>query len=355
MPLVSFKCSDFRCLESVALSLSAGNNLIYGPNASGKTSILEAIAYLGRGRSFRGAGLRELLRHGQDEFVIFGKVDTGVRELALGIRNSKVGLEVRTDGEKRSSAAALAEAMPLQVIDPEVHELVAGGPDYRRRYVDWIAFHVEQVYLDTWRRYRRTLKQRNAALRSGATGESLVGWDQELAAHGEAVDAARRRMLDIVAPALGAVGGALLGSGVGIDYQQGWAAGQTLLDSLAAGSERDVQLGSTQCGPHRADLKLVYDERQARKLVSRGQQKLLACALILAATDIVQTALEKPLLLLLDDPAAELDGESVRRLMAAVEGLGCQVVATTLDSEQALFNTSPRLFHVEHGVVEPLS
>jgi DNA replication and repair protein RecF len=355
LPLVSFKCSDFRCLESVALSLSAGNNLICGANASGKTSILEAIAYLGRGRSFRGAGLRELLRHGQDEFVIFGKFDTGVRELALGIRNSKSGLEVRTDGEKRASAAALAEAMPLQVIDPEVHELVAGGPDNRRRYVDWIAFHVEQGYLDTWRRYRRTLKQRNAALRSGAVGESLSGWDQELAAHGEGVDAARRRMLDIVRPALGKVGEALLGSSVGIDYQQGWAAGQTLLESLAAAAERDVQLGSTQAGPHRADLKLVYDERQARKLVSRGQQKLLACAMILAATEIVQSALEKPLLLLLDDPAAELDRESVQHLMSAVEGLGCQVIATTLDSELALFSTSPRLFHVEHGVVELLS
>jgi DNA replication and repair protein RecF len=355
LALVSFKCSDFRCLESVALSLSAGNNLIYGPNASGKTSILEAIAYLGRGRSFRGAGLRELLRHGQDEFVLFGKVDTGVRELALGIRNSKDGLEVRTDGEKRSSAAALAEAMPLQIIDPEVHELVAGGPDNRRRYADWIAFHVEQGYLETWRRYRRTLKQRNAALRGGAAAESLAGWDQELAAGGEAIDAARRRMLEIVQPLLGEVGEALLGSSVGIDYQRGWVAGQTLLESLAAASERDIQLGSTQSGPHRADLRLVYDERQARKLVSRGQQKLLACAMILAATEVVQTALEKPLLLLLDDPAAELDRQSVQRLMAAVEGLGCQVIATTLDREQALFSTSPRLFHVEHGVVEPLS
>jgi DNA replication and repair protein RecF len=355
LALVSFKCSDFRCLESVALSLSPGNNLIYGPNASGKTSILEAIAYLGRGRSFRGAGLRELLRHGEEEFVIFGKFDTGVRELALGIRNSKSGLEVRTDGEKRSSAAALAEAMPLQVIDPEVHELVAGGPDNRRRFVDWIAFHVEQGYLDAWRRYRRTLKQRNAVLRSGVGFESLAGWDQELSAHGEAVDAARRRMLEFLQPALAEVGEALLGSSVGIEYQQGWPAGQSLLESLSGGSERDTQLGSTQYGPHRGDLKLVYDERQARKLVSRGQQKLLACALILAATDIVQTALEKPLLLLLDDPAAELDQDSVQRLMAEVEGLGCQVVATTLDRKQALFSRAPRLFHVEHGVVEPRS
>ncbi|MDH3990431.1 MAG: hypothetical protein OEV34_14950, partial [Gammaproteobacteria bacterium] len=106
---------------------------------------------------------------------------------------------------------------------------------------------------------------------------------------------------------------------------------------------------------HRADMKLVYDERQARKLVSRGQQKLLACALILAATEVVQTQLERPLLLLLDDPAAELDGQSVGRLMSSVEGLGCQVIATTLDRTAALFSTAPTLFHVEHGRVEGAS
>jgi DNA replication and repair protein RecF len=102
-------------------------------------------------------------------------------------------------------------------------------------------------------------------------------------------------------------------------------------------------------------MKLVCDERQARKLVSRGQQKLLACALILAATEVVQTHLERPLLLLLDDPAAELDGQSVGRLMRSVEGLGCQVIATTLDRAAALFSTDPTLFHVEHGRVERAS
>jgi DNA replication and repair protein RecF len=353
LSLVSFKCSDFRCLESIDLAFSPGNNLIYGPNASGKTSILEAVAYLGRGRSFRGASTRELLRHGQDEFVVFGKADLGTRQASLGVRNGKGGLEVRTDGEKRQSAALLAEALPLQVIDPEVHELVAGGPEKRRRFIDWIAFHVEQGYLETWRRYRRALKQRNAALRGGAAAAALTSWDQEMVGLGQGVDAARRRMLEVVGPALEDVGEALLGSSVSIDYRQGWPADQSLAECLSGSVDRDIQLASTQCGPHRADLKLIYDERQARKLVSRGQQKLLACALILAATEVVQAHLEKPLLLLLDDPAAELDTDSVASLMGAVEKLGCQVIATTLDRNQPLFSAQPRLFHVEHGVIQP--
>ncbi|MDP7041130.1 MAG: DNA replication/repair protein RecF [Gammaproteobacteria bacterium] len=352
MSLSSFQCTDFRCLESVALEFSPSHNLVFGANASGKTSILEAIAYLGRARSFRGAGTRELVRHGAEELVVFGKADTGNRQVALGIRNGKQGLEVHVDGEKSRSAAPLAEALPLQVIDPDVHDLVAGGPEGRRRYLDWIAFHVEPGYLEGWRRFRRALKQRNAALREGSQGQALAGWDEELAGLGEDIDKARGRVTEVVAPAIEEFGTGLLGSVVGIEYLQGWPAGKSLAEALAGARERDLQLASTQCGPHRADVRLQYDEREARKLVSRGQQKLLACAMVLAATEVVQTHLEKPLLLLVDDPAAELDRDSVARLMGAVEVLGSQVVATTLDPEQALFSERPALFHVEHGTVQ---
>ncbi len=352
MSLKNLKCTDFRCLASAELDFSGGNNLIYGANASGKTSILEAAAYLGRGRSFRGAATRELIRHEREAFVLFGKADTGVREVSLGVRNSQAGLEVHTDGEKKNSAAALAEVLPLQVIDPDVHKLIAGGPEDRRRYIDWIAFHVEQGYLDRWRRFRRALKQRNAALRSGASRQTLSGWNQEVAELGVDIDDVRQRMLDITRPALEETGEALLGSRVDFVYQRGWAADRSLEEALAASIERDQQLGSTQAGPHRADISLRYDERQARKLVSRGQQKLLACALILAATEVVQTHLEKPLLLLVDDPAAELDSESLVRLMDCVANLGCQVIATTLEPERALFHEAPTLFHVEHGAVK---
>jgi DNA replication and repair protein RecF len=351
LALKSLKCTDFRCLKSAELEFGSGNNLIVGPNASGKTSILEAAAYLGRGKSFRGASARDLIRHEADEFLIFGRARAGKRNVTLGVRNSRTGLEVHTDGEKRNSAAALAEALPLQVIDPDVHKLIAGGPEHRRRYVDWIAFHVEHGYLAVWRRFRRALKQRNAALRGGSSRQALAGWDAELAELGVQIHEARGRVLEITRPALEKSGTLLLGSAVDFEYQQGWGAGRSLWEAIAASVERDRQMGSTQVGPHRADIRLRYDERQARKLVSRGQQKLLACAMILAATGIVQQHLEQQLLLLVDDPAAELDGESLRRLMTCIDELGCQVVATTLDQERTLFEKPPRLFHVERGVV----
>ena len=346
-----FKAVDFRCLESVELEFSPQYNLIVGPNASGKTSLLEALAYLGRGKSFRGATTSNLIRHGESAFVLYGEVGLERGTVRLGARNSREGLEVRVAGENMPSAAALAETMPLQVIDPEVHNLIAGGPELRRRFVDWIAFHVEHEHLDIWRRFRRALKQRNAALKSKSGVAAIRSWDAEVLEVGLALDASRREVLALAINSLQEQGEFLLGTKLTFEYVSGWSKDKSLAVALEDGLDRDIAMGSTQQGPHRADLRIGYDERQARKLVSRGQQKLLASAMILAAVETVQVAAERPLLLLLDDPAAELDQDSLGRLLAAVAALGCQVVATSLDAGAIYFPEAPAVFHVEQGRV----
>jgi len=351
VPIQTFTAQNFRCLESIELEPDPRYTLICGPNASGKTSVLEALAYLGRGKSFRSSQTSHLIRHGEQAFVLFGRVESGGRAVGLGVRNSREGLEVRIDGESEPGAAALAAALPLQVIDPAVHNLVSGGPDERRRFLDWIAFHVEPGYLGLWRRFRRTLKQRNAALKDPAARSGIAAWDAEFIALGERVDATRRRVLEISLGALEEQGAALLASRIGFDYSPGWNADRLLGEVLADNAERDALLGSTQAGPHRADLRLSYDERQARRLVSRGQQKLLASAMILAAAATAQAALGQPLLLLLDDPAAELDKGSLERLMGQVEGLESQVIVTSLERSALNFPQPPVVFHVEHGAL----
>ena len=354
MTLLRFSARDFRCLASVSLEVAPRYNLVFGHNGSGKTSLLEAIACLGRGKSFRRAPNEGLVRHGCEAFVLFGKVTDGGRERTLGVRNGRAGLETSVDGDRGGGLAALAQVLPLQVVDPDVHDLVAGGPEERRRYLDWLAFHVEPGYLALWRDYRRALRQRNAALRDAVASDTLSGWDRKFAGLAERVDGARVRTLAMARPRLEATGRRLLGGSVAFDYRRGWLPGQTLTEALAAGRARDRQLGSTQAGPQRADLRLSRDERDARKMVSRGQQKLLACTLILAATAVVQESLHRPLLLLLDDPAAELDEASLERLMAEVAALGCQVVATSLRGDVDLFPESPARFHVEQGQLRQL-
>lgn len=346
-----FKANNFRCIQSADLTFDQGFNLIYGENASGKTSLLEALAYLGRGKSFRGAATTDIVRHGESEFVLFGEAAGNGGTHRIGVRNSREGLEVRVDGSGEGGAGALAAALPLQVIDPEVHNLVAGGPELRRRFLDWIAFHVEHDHLETWRRFRRALRQRNAALKQRASAAAMRSWNAEFVEISERLDESRRRALDVARESLEDHGRGLLGTEIGFEYQQGWSRDKVLGEALDENLEREQQQGSTQYGPHRADLKIRYDERQARKLVSRGQQKLLASSMVLAATETAQVALERPLLLLLDDPAAELDGNALQRLMGAIEGLGCQVIATSLERGALDLPPGAAVFHVEHGVL----
>jgi DNA replication and repair protein RecF len=351
--LQAFHCTDFRCLAEARLELDPRFNLVHGPNASGKTSLLEAITYLGRGKSFRHASPDRLMRHGAREFVLFGRVAGEGGESTVGVRQGAGGLEISINGSRGAGIVDLAERLPLQVVDPDVHGLVAGGPEERRRYLDWIAFHVEHGFLPAWRRFRKALRQRNALLRGPADPAELAGWDREFVAAAERLHEFRERVVARAEPALARTAARLLGGGVGFHYRRGWPDDEGLEEALARTRDRDLQAGSSGNGPQRADLKLSYDARQARKLISRGQQKLLACTLVIAAAEVVQAELGRPLLLLLDDPAAELDQESLARLMGAVADLGAQVVATALSPNPGLFPAPPRTFHVERGILTP--
>lgn len=354
MPIRRFRAERFRCLANADVELASDYNLVYGHNASGKTSFLEALAYLGRGKSFRGAPTTALVQHGSKDFVLFGRVWTGEREFGVGVENGPAGLMARIDGENGASAE-LAQALPLQIIDPDVHNLVAGGPEERRRFLDWVTFHVEPGYVDAWRQFRRALRQRNAALKSSAPRGALTAWDMEFIRLALNVDKLRRAALETAMPPLQRHSEALLGSPIGFDYAQGWAAGVALQDALSGGLERDLQQGSTQAGPHRADLKLRFDDRLAKRLVSRGQQKLLASSMVLAATETAQKKLEQQILLLLDDPAAELDKTALARLMQQSFSLGCQVVATSLERDTLSFPSAARTFHVEQGQITQIT
>ncbi len=353
MPLIEFTCKDFRCLEAVAFEPHPVFSLVVGPNASGKTSLLEAIAFLGQGRSFRAASARDLVRHGCEEFLLTGVAEWAGRRRRLGVQHGRGGLRQSVDGEHGGGVAELATALPLRVIDPEVHRLVAGSPEERRRFIDWIAFHVEPGFLGQWRRFRRALQQRNAGLRSDAP--DLDAWDTEFVRAGEELAEARRRVVALSLPTLEAVAAGLLEVPVGFDYRQGWAVGEDLAKALRDRRSRDRQAGTTQIGPQRAELAPRMDSRLARRLVSRGQQKLLACAMVIASVEIVKReALREPgrsPLLLLDDPAAELDAAALGRLMGAVAALDSQVIATALTAASVPLPEGHALFHVKQGAL----
>jgi len=351
MPLGRLRINAVRCLAEVDVDLGGEDCYFYGPNGAGKSSLLESVYLLARGRSFRTRDTRKLVRHGAERLTVYGEAWVGEAVHRLGITFGAGRLEKRRDGEPAAGMAELAALLPVHVVDPSSHQLVEGGPSERRRFLDWGVFHVEHRYLDAWRRYRRLLGQRNAALKTASSDSEVEVWTTALAEAGEVVDGFRRRYADALGPVVGRLGEALLGQSIRIEYRRGWAADTPLETALRQGLRQDREAGFTQAGPHRADLALRSAGGAVRDEASRGQQKLVAAALVLGQVQVQGEGTAVRPTILVDDPAAELDPGSLERLREALRKSPGQLLITSLSEVQLPAAAGARVFHVEQGRV----
>ena len=350
MGLASIRIENLRCLASATLSLGPRLTLIQGQNGSGKTSLLEAIFLAGRGRSFRTRLTERLIRREAPYLRVFAEtVDPTHR---IGFEYQREGsYQARLDGRDVESLAELPGAFFVEVIDPDIHRLIEGGPAERRRWLDWGVFHVEPSFLPHWLRFSRALRQRNAALKAG---QDPGIWDAELAEHGRAVADLRAAWLESLRPFWQQAVQRLSGLDIQLGYAQGWSQERTLAEALAEGRDRDRERGSTLSGPHRADVPLRLNGASARDVLSRGQQKLVSAALVLALLSRLRSQEGRRPTLLLDDPAAELDPQRLAGLVELVRELDCQLVITSLAPDLKLFGQPERVFHVEQGRLHEL-
>ncbi|HTT04559.1 MAG TPA: DNA replication and repair protein RecF [Steroidobacteraceae bacterium] len=412
MPLRELRLQDLRCLPFVEVQLHSGMNLITGENGAGKTTLLEAIYLLGRGRSFRTRHVAQLIRQGQSRCWVAGRVETapeadqwaeprvtdrtdhvsidGAHDKALGgdsgqeaashaasmrydvqsvvqagahatertQRQRRVdvscdgeGVVARIDGQAVDSLVELSRLLPVQAIDPNIHRLVEEGPALRRRWLDWAVFHVEPAFMPQWQGYMRTLRQRNAALRSGW---DPVPWETELIRLGEALTAARERVMAELRPVWESTVADMGAVATTLGLARGWSREESLAEALGRHRERDRERGVTGQGPHRCDVVLRIDGRPARDIVSRGQQKVLGAVMALTIMRYLTTRLGAVPMLLLDDPAAELDATHTEALLHLVARLGGQCVATALHPQLLAGPPADRVFHVERGRVKQL-
>jgi len=356
MSLERLRVENFRCVERAELEVDPRCNLISGQNGSGKTSLLEAVFFLGRGRSFRTARNEALVRSGTEAFVLTGRIVAARCSQAIGMRVGQQGIEARFAGRQVAGLAELATLFPVQAIDPEVHRLVEGGPQERRRYLDWGVFHVEPRFVEHWRRYQRALRQRNAALKSSQNARAIRAWDVELIEAGKLVNDYRVRYMESLQPAVAAAGERLLGAPIELGLNRGWSLERTLEEAIEASWLRDLERGLTHAGPHRADVSVRFGGATARDRVSRGQQKLAAAALLLGQLRCDAAQGSSLAALLVDDPAAELDAGNLGRLLDEVLDLPAQLFVTALDAGNPALRGLPsgQRFHVEHGSVTRL-
>jgi len=358
MRVVELAIGNLRNLAEQEVQAAAGLNWLYGANGAGKTSVLEAVAILARGRSFRKGGPRAWIGPQGKQARIVARVRDGGRSIRLGVERSVGEWRGVVNGAPVRSLPEMSRHLPVVVFEPGAHELVEGGPEERRRYMDWGVFHVEHDFLEAWRRFARILRQRNAALRSGAGEATLNSLEPGYVEAAWRVGAYRERYVADLGADLKTIQPELMAElePVELSYARGWQRGVDLAQALRDGRARDRELGFTHQGPHRADLKIRTGEQAVRHLLSRGQQKQTALLLLLAQYRLWQARLEQTPVLLLDDLASELDLEHRQRVMGWLARDRGQVWITGTERPQPLQlarDTETRVFHVEQGRIQP--
>jgi DNA replication and repair protein RecF len=356
MAIVQLEVNGLRNLNDVNIEPSQGFNFIIGDNGSGKTSLLEAIHCLGRGKSFRNHKTNKLIHVQSDAFTVIGKIAQKDRKHTVGMQRSRQGSQIRLSGKPIGSLSELTQIQPIALLEPGLHKLVEEGPEYRRKFMDWGVFHVEPTFGSIWRTFRRALAQRNAALRDRWPRKATEQWDKELAVAAEKLDETRNQYLEALKVFIEQKIRCFEGlPEVGVSYQRGWREGLSYPDYLAAQYDSDKERGFTQFGPHRADMRLRVEGLDARDVLSRGQQKLLVATLVLAQCQQMASQ-DTSTIILVDDLPAELDSDKRKALLGALENTGAQIFVT--GTEKDLFEgadfSQAGVFHVKQGRVKTL-
>lgn len=356
MTIAQIKIYDFRNISFADVSPSPNFNFIIGDNGSGKTSFLEAIYMLGHGRAFRQPLSSRIIQHHKSELVLFSKILTSVDQSAtIGLSKSRNGVnKIKINNEEGLKLAELAKLLPLQLITPEGFELLTGGPKYRRAFIDWGCFHHYPQFITLWHNLRRLLKQRNALLKSARCYEQLMPWDKELVPIANQLSQIRADYIAQIKDDIIKTSADFLSEyQLECEFFQGWDATSDYATLLMHNFERDKLINYTTIGPHKADLKLRVNNIPIEALFSRGQLKLLLCALRLAQGEFYAKHKNQSCLYLIDDFASELDLSKRMLLAKRLKTIHSQVFITAVDQAQidALIDENDKIFYLKSGII----
>lgn len=391
--------SYLRNLTQVNFS-PAACNVIIGANGSGKTSLLEAIFLLSRGKSFRHHQPKRYIQHHQDTVTVYARLNDG-STLAIQ-KQADASTVLRLNQTTVYNQSILTEQLPTLLIDPSTMDMLEQGSASRRQLLDWLAFHMKQGFHPQWLAYQRLLKQRNSLLKktrhlTQVQLAELRSWDKGLSSHAALIHHYRERIFAEWQPYFADSVAQLLPSyaeQLSLSYNAGYDTSVALDVQLNERLEQDLQLGYTRIGNHRADMHVhwrsgasvemnaqqteitpaaeIHDKRpvlkeQAANVLSRGEKKLLITALRLsqlpllldtAKSDVASSHNLQPRntpVVLLDDITAELDDRAIKILLSTLSQLPCQVFMTSLTDDivplvLALWS-EPNMFHVKQGQV----
>ncbi|MDH5388669.1 MAG: DNA replication/repair protein RecF [Gammaproteobacteria bacterium] len=358
MHLMQLQIQNFRNLTEINFEPVDGVNLITGLNASGKTSLLEAIYYLSHLRSFRTHQISDLIKHQSTELQLVAKIHTDSNnQIPLGIKRSRHKLEVRANRQPIKRVADIATLFPVLTIHPDSYKLITGSPSERRQYMDWGVFHVEHDFFGVWQRFKRALSQRNAALKSRQNDDYCSLWDKELFDMATYIDNLRSKYLSNLQSYLNNLMLEFFkDQSVEVTYKRGWNNEASLDSLLKSELNKDRLKGFTQYGPHRAELSIKVDGQSAQTGISRGQQKTLVALLRLAQAQQFTESTGRNCILLYDDLAAELDLPHRKKILKVLSKMKTQLFLTSIEIDQVDLSAwdIKKMFHVEQGKLKDL-
>lgn len=355
MHLKELQFKNIRNLEDGALQLAPHLTWVYGENGAGKTSLLEAVYLLSSGRSFRTNTTDRVIKESEPLFVVFGLGELQGQEHRIGLQRERNGeFVIRLNGNNVKRLSDIAHLMPVLAFTPDSYQLVAGAPKERRRFLDWGLFHVEHSYAETYSKFCKILRHRNALLRAKASNEELAVWTESFCREAHNVAQMRARYWQLLGPALSTRFNELFPhNDVEFQYFQGWTG--DLNEQLSEHHEKELDTGTTRTGPQKADIRLRVGRVSAYEVLSRGQCKLLVQAMLMAQISVFSEQTGRSGILLLDDVGGELDQARFKALLQQVLSLNhWQVLVTSTDfGDKALLKEyNSAMFHVEHGKVQ---
>lgn len=353
MRIEGLELSNFRSYEHARFDLHPDMTLVVGPNASGKTNLLESLYVLAVTKSFR-AKDRDLVRHGEDYFRVVARAGEVEYALGMSLETGSPAKKITHSGVKRTLSGHVG-TIQLVLFEPTDLELVAGPPEGRRRYLDFLLCQTDSAYLRVLQQYRRVLRQRNALLDGfevGQVRDQVFAWDLKLAELAVEIYERRQRLLGVLNEVVPRLYKEIAGEGVSVELDyvpsvQGEYATE-FLETLTRNLPRDLAAGFTTIGPHREDFKVRFKNNDITAVASRGEVRTTVLALKLAELEYDEAETGVRPVLLLDDVFSELDRDRRGFLLNRLGGH--QTIITTTDADAVT-----REFSTPHEVISTMA